>query len=120
MPAMDVFVVPSLYEGFAYVLIEALYAGLPIVSTPVGGSHESITTGINGYIVPHGSAEDMANAIRALATDASLRRRMGEASRVRAEHFSIPRMVDSVEDSYFRLVSAPMLSDALGLGASQS
>ncbi|HXJ00771.1 MAG TPA: glycosyltransferase, partial [Micropepsaceae bacterium] len=110
MPAMDIFALPSLYEGFAYVLIEALYAGLPIVSTPVGGSHESITPGLNGLIVSHGSADEIANAIRALVGDAGLRRRMGEASRVRAEHFSIPRMVDSIEDSYARILMPPELA----------
>jgi glycosyltransferase involved in cell wall biosynthesis len=112
MCAMDVFVLPSLYEGFAYVLIEALYAGLPIVSTPVGGSQESVTPGMNGLIVPHDAPEEMRDAIRAVVTDGGLRRRMGEASRTRAEHFSIPRMVDSLEDSYYRLVGQPGFAEA--------
>ena len=109
MPAMDMFVLPSLYEGFPYVLLEALHAGLPIVSTPVGGSHECVTPGLNGMIVPHDLPEAMAAAIRTIATDGELRRRMGETSAARAERFSIPRMVDAMEDLY---------SNALGLGRS--
>jgi glycosyltransferase involved in cell wall biosynthesis len=121
MPAMDIFVLPSLYEGFAYVLIEALYAGLPIVSTPVGGSHESITPGVNGLIVPHGSPDGMAVAIRTLAADSGLRRRMAEASRAHAGYFSIPRMVDSIEDLYFRLVaSRPFARPELPTGVSRA
>ncbi|HEX3487406.1 MAG TPA: glycosyltransferase [Micropepsaceae bacterium] len=105
MPAMDLFVLPSVYEGFAYVLIEALYAGLPIVATPVGGSQESVISGVNGFVVPQGARAEMADAIRTLATDDELRRWMGEASRARAEYFSVPRMVDSIEGSYFRLLA---------------
>lgn len=106
MPAFDALAVPSLYEGFAYVLIEALHAGLPIVTTPVGGSHETVEHGANGFIVPHGDDGEMAAAIRRLAEDAPLRRAMGEASRERAQHFSIMGMVDATEQLYQDLIAA--------------
>jgi glycosyltransferase involved in cell wall biosynthesis len=112
MPAMDIFVVPSLYEGFAYVLLEALYAGLPIVCTPVGGAYESVKPGLNGFIVSHGSAGDMIAAIRTLASDELLRRRMAEASLMRAAHFSIPRMVREMEELYTVLAASANKADA--------
>jgi glycosyltransferase involved in cell wall biosynthesis len=111
MPAMDIFVMPSLYEGFAYVLLEALYAGLPIVSTPVGGAYESVKPGVNGFIAPHGSTDDMIAAINTLASDEPLRRRMAEASLMHAAHFSIPRMVHEMEELYTRLRASASKAD---------
>jgi glycosyltransferase involved in cell wall biosynthesis len=106
MPGLDIFALPSLYEGFAYVLLEALYAGLPIVCTPVGGTDESIEPGVNGMIVSHDSTEEMAAAIRLLVTDNDLRQAMARASRRRAELFSIARMVNAMEGVYFDVLKA--------------
>jgi glycosyltransferase involved in cell wall biosynthesis len=103
MPAMDIFVLPSRYEGFAYVLIEALYAGLPIVSTPVGGAKESVAPGVNGVIAPQDDVGAMACAIQHLAVDAGLRLKMAAASRAHAERFSVPAMVDALEHIYWDL-----------------
>lgn len=100
MPAMDIFALPSQYEGFPYVLLEAMHAGLPIVSTPVGGALESIVPGVSGIIVPHGQKKEMVAAIERLATDAGLRQAMARASLDRAAKFSINRMVVSVERLY--------------------
>jgi glycosyltransferase involved in cell wall biosynthesis len=100
MPAMDLLAVPSLYEGFAYVLLEGLQAGLPLVATPVGGTHESISPGKNGIIVPHNPIEPLVAALRQVGLDAALRRRMSETSRARADYFTVPRMVDGMEALY--------------------
>ena len=107
IPAMDIFAVPSLYEGFAYVLIEALQAGLPIVATPVGGASESIVPGKNGFIVPHNPIEPLVSALRQLGLDGDLRRRMALASKERAGDFSISRMVDALENLYRRSAGSP-------------
>ena len=107
LPAFDMLAMPSLYEGFAYVPVEALHAGLPVIGTPVGGIHETVEPGVNGFIVPHGATDKLAEAVRALATDPALRRRMGEASRARAKEFSIPRMIDAMEDVYRRAAASP-------------
>jgi glycosyltransferase involved in cell wall biosynthesis len=48
----DVFVLPSLAEGFSLALIEALNAGLPVIATEVGGAPEVIEDGVNGFLVP--------------------------------------------------------------------
>ena len=106
MPAMDVLAVPSMYEGFAYVLIEALQAGLPLVATPVGGAAESIVSGKNGIIVPHYPAEPLAAALRQIVMDGELRRRMGQAAIERASYFSVPRMVDNLENLYYGICDA--------------
>jgi len=103
MPAMDVLAVPSMYEGFAYVLIEALQAGLPLVATPVGGVVESIVPGKNGIIIPHYPAEPFMVALRQLAADAELRQKMAQAASERASYFSVTRMVDNLESLYYRV-----------------
>jgi glycosyltransferase involved in cell wall biosynthesis len=101
MPAMDIFALPSRYEGFPYVLLEAFHAGLPVVSTPVGGALESVVPGVNGVIVPHDNPEEMAAALQRLALDAGLRQAMSRASRERATKFSVPRMISAIEHLYF-------------------
>jgi glycosyltransferase involved in cell wall biosynthesis len=106
MDAMDIFAMPSLYEGFAYVLIEALHAGLPLVATPVGGVSEAVAPGKNGIIIPHHPAEPLVAALRQLGLDAGMRQRMAQASRERAGYFSISRMVDGLENLYYQLCDA--------------
>jgi glycosyltransferase involved in cell wall biosynthesis len=106
MAAMDMLAMPSLYEGFAYVLIEALHAGLPIVATPVGGVSESVLPGKNGIIVPHNPSEPLTAALRQLALDTKQRQRMAQASRQRASYFSVSRMVDSLEGLYYQHAGA--------------
>lgn len=80
MAAADVFVLPSNYEGFARVLMEAGAAGLPIVTTQVSGADDAVVDGVTGHIVPVGDAGAVASALASLADD-SERRRMGEAGR---------------------------------------
>jgi glycosyltransferase involved in cell wall biosynthesis len=105
--AFDMLVVSSRYEGFAYVLLEALSVGLPIISTPVGGADEAVTPGVNGFIVAHGSNAEMAKAIGRLASDPVLRHAMGEASRQKADSFPFRHMVDATEALYFSVGTAP-------------
>jgi glycosyltransferase involved in cell wall biosynthesis len=100
MAGLDFLVISSLYEGFAYALIEALCYGLPVVTTPVGGVREAITSGVNGFVVSQGDAAEMAEAIRRLATDPTLRRRMAQASGDLTAYFSVDRMVDDLEQIY--------------------
>lgn len=113
MPAMDFLAVPSRYEGFAYVLLEGLQAGLPLVATPVGGTHESIAPGQNGIIVPHAPLEPLVAALRQLGLDAGLRQRMSEASRERAAAFTVPRMTDALENLYYQVFAGTRASAAL-------
>lgn len=103
MPAMDMLAMPSVYEGFAYTLLEALHAGLPIVATPVGGTAESVVPGKTGMIIPHHPVEPLVAALRQLALDGELRQRMAQAARERAGNFSVSRMVDGLEGLYRRL-----------------
>ena len=85
----DVFVLPSLGEGFSLSIIEALAAGLPVVATRVGGAAEIIDEGINGFLVPSADAPALGGAvIRALSLDASAREAMRLVALETARRFS--------------------------------
>lgn len=78
--AMDVFALSSVFEaGLPYVLMEAMALERPVVATACSGSRELIHDGINGYLVPPGDAEALADRMVHLAADAVLRRSLGQA-----------------------------------------
>jgi glycosyltransferase involved in cell wall biosynthesis len=71
MKAADAYVLSSNYEGWARVLIEALGAGLPIVTTDVGCANEVVHSGEHGLVVPVGDVEALATAMTRLSTEKS-------------------------------------------------
>ena len=70
----DVFVLPSLSEGFCNAAVEAMACGLPVVMTNCGGVREGVADGVEGFIVPVRDPEAMAAAIERLAKDPALAR----------------------------------------------
>ena len=75
----DAFVLPSFAEGLPVVLMEALAARCPVIATQVAGVSELVEDGVNGFIVPPGDSETLADRIGRLADDPDLRVRMGRA-----------------------------------------
>jgi glycosyltransferase involved in cell wall biosynthesis len=84
----DVFVLPSLNEGMSNTMLEALASGLPIIATVTGGTEELVSDGENGLYIEKGSPIDITLKLEIIFTDEGLRKKMGEASRVRAEQMS--------------------------------
>lgn len=82
----DIFVYPSLYEGSAIAIYEALASGLPVITTPNNGSR--ITDGVEGFIVPIRDVEALKEKILVLYEDRELRETMGTNARKRAEEFT--------------------------------
>jgi glycosyltransferase involved in cell wall biosynthesis len=105
--AADIFVLSSDYEGNPLSVIEAMAAGLPIVSTAVGGVPELLQNGKEGFIVHPGHVNGLSEAMMTLLNDSNLRRAMGEAAAVRAKaKFDVSAMVRAYEELYEE-VSAP-------------
>ncbi len=85
----DVFVLPTLSDGFAITQLEAMAAGLPVIATPNCG--EVVTDGVDGLIVPPSSAEALAGALARLEADRPLVAQMSQAALRKATHFRPPR-----------------------------
>jgi glycosyltransferase involved in cell wall biosynthesis len=99
--AADIFVLGSDYEGNPLSVIEAMAAGLPIVSTAVGGVPELLQNGKEGFIVQPGNADGLSEAMVTLLNDSNLRRMMGVAAAVRAKaKFDVSAMVRAYEQLY--------------------
>ena len=105
MAAFDVFALPSRYESFPYVLLEAMAAGIPVVMTEVGGAGPLIVDGANGRVVPIARPDLLSSAIESIFGNPDLRRRMGEESRKRVKEFSLERTLNKTLDVYGRLLS---------------
>ncbi|MFZ0699050.1 MAG: glycosyltransferase family 4 protein [Thermoplasmata archaeon] len=89
----DLFVLPSRFEPFGIVLLEAMASGLPVIATRVGGIPEVVTDGRTGVLVPPRDPSALAAALGRLANDSELRTHMGNEGRARAMEFSWPRLI---------------------------
>lgn len=105
--AADVLVLPSLAEAFGLVAAEALYLGVPVVASRVGGIPEIVDDGVDGLLVPPGDANALSAALLRVLADESLCSRLRGAGREKvAARFSFETMVRRYEAEY----------DALGSG----
>lgn len=100
LPAFDAFVLPSKSEAFAYVLLEAGQAKLPVVATRVGGIPDIIEDGVNGTLVPPGDTPVLTAALRSLISDEKLRDRLAQAHFEKSQTFTLEKMVNETEDVY--------------------
>ena len=104
--ASNVFVLSSRVEGNPLSVMEAMAAGLPVVSTVVGGVPELVRNGETGLLVPSEDAGALMRAVQALVDDPVRRQAMGAAARRHAvAHFDIRHTVRGYEQLYERLLS---------------
>ncbi len=106
MAAADVVVLPSVAEAFGLVLAEALFLGVPVVATRVGGIPEIVDDGVDGVLVPPADSAALADALAALVGDPARRSALAGRGRAKVvERFSFERMVRSYEALYDRLLA---------------
>jgi glycosyltransferase involved in cell wall biosynthesis len=84
MRASDVLCLPSYREGFPVTIIEAAATGVPAIGSRIYGITDAIVEGETGLLFEAGDVQQLAQCMRTLAGDASLRRRMGQKARERA------------------------------------
>jgi colanic acid/amylovoran biosynthesis glycosyltransferase len=81
----DIFVLPSFSEGLPVALMEALAAGVPVITTAIAGIGELVEDGVNGYLISPGAVEPLVQRLKQLLDDADLRQRMGQAGRIKVQ-----------------------------------
>ena len=102
LAAADLFALPSLSEGLPLALLEAMFAGLPVVASAVGGIPEVVRHDREGLLCTPGSAEELAAAVLALFRDSALRDRIGRAGRDLAETRYTPDAMASAYEALYR------------------
>lgn len=102
----NVFVSASLHEGFGIVFLEAMYAGLPIVCTDVGGQTDILRAGEHALFVPPQRPDQLASALQVLLEDPELRKRLAEKNRQAVQSFLIRDITARYEALFTRLTHA--------------
>lgn len=101
----DIYFLPSVSEGLANAVLEAMSMSIAVVSSDVGGMQEAITHNVDGKICSNYDHITMAAQLLELCQDYTLRKRLGEAARKTAEQrFDINRYIDVFEDTYYKLL----------------
>jgi glycosyltransferase involved in cell wall biosynthesis len=98
----DLFVLPTLSDGFALTQLEAMAYGLPVISTPNCG--EVVTDGVDGLIVPASDANALAEAFQLILQDPEKLQAMSEATGAKLEQFSLRRLGDNLAELENRLL----------------
>jgi phosphatidylinositol alpha-mannosyltransferase len=102
----DVLCAPSLRgESFGMVLTEAFASSTPVVASDIPGYRDVVRDGRDGILTPPGDALAVAQALRTLALDDDLRRRMAQQARERAERFAWPHVAGEVTDTYEQAIA---------------
>ena len=106
MAGWDIFVLPSLDEGFGVAALEAMAAGLPVIASAVGGLCELVQNGETGWLVPPAAPAKLAQRVRELIHRWPDAGSNGHAGRQRALHsFPISRMVEQTVAVYDKLTA---------------
>jgi glycosyltransferase involved in cell wall biosynthesis len=118
LASCDLFVLPSLFEGFPLSILEAMAAGKPVITTAIDGNDEAIVNGETGLLVAPGDPPALAEAIKALLTNPALARSLATAARARVQRdFSAETMVRQVTQIYDELTNSrdPLHADPAGI-----
>jgi glycosyltransferase involved in cell wall biosynthesis len=103
----DIFVFPSVFEGFGNALAEAMLAGLPIVASDLPVVRHDVLGDVPAAVlVPPGDSRALADALEILVVDRDARAALGLAARVAAERFRVSSMLDGFRGVYAALTGS--------------
>ena len=104
LAAAEMLVLPSEYEAFGIVLLEAAAAETAVIGTNVGGIPEAMSPGNNGLIVEYNDVDNLSKSIATLLDDAKMCKEMGKAGRVWAKNFSWDSILKELEQEYSSII----------------
>ena len=104
LAAAEMLVLPSEYEAFGIVLLEAAAAETAVIGTNVGGIPEAMSPGNNGLIVEYNDVDNLSKSIATLLDDAKLCKEMGKAGRAWAKNFSWDSILKELEQEYRSII----------------
>ena len=110
--AADVFVLPSYYESFGLVALEAMACGTPVIASRVGGPKSFIRSGETGYLVPWHCPEPYAQRLDVLLANPAMRAAMGSAARSKAVTMGWDKVARRIADLYTPLMTSAWASAA--------
>jgi len=105
MKSMDIFVLPSYWESFPIVLLEAMACGKSIITTNVGGNPHAVINDANGFLVKPGDCYELSEKIIKLLNDKDLIKKMGEESLKRATDFEWSIIAKQTREVYGKIAS---------------
>ena len=101
----QVFLLISNWEGFPRSILEAMRAGLPVITSDVGGSRESVEEGRTGFLIPRGDVNTLQDRLRQLIASPKLRLQMGIIGRKRYEaNFTFKHMFEKTLNVYYEIL----------------
>jgi D-inositol-3-phosphate glycosyltransferase len=98
--AAEVCVVPSHYESFGLVALEAMACGTPVIASRVGGLQQTVEDGVTGFLVPAGDEDALAQKLQLILSDGELRRRLAGNARHKAEEYTWQKVAARITDVY--------------------
>ena len=100
LQAADVFVIPQNIGGLGLSVLEAMSCGLPVITTAIGETTRLLASDEGILVEPH-NADDIVDAMRYLAENEDVRRRMGERCRLKVErYYSWDHLIEEIEQVY--------------------
>jgi D-inositol-3-phosphate glycosyltransferase len=102
--AAEVLVMPSHYESFGMVALEAMACGTPVVASQVGGLAFLVQDGITGFVVPDGEPQALADRLSQLIRDPRLRHKMGEQAAAYAQQYAWEQIANRILALYRELL----------------
>lgn len=102
--AADALVMPSHYESFGMVALEAMACGTPVVASQVGGLAFLVQDGQTGYVVPDGDPRALGDRLRMLLSQPELRRKLGEQAAVYAKNYAWTEIAGRILEVYNDLI----------------
>jgi len=97
LAAADMFVLNTGYEGFSHQVLEAMQAGVPVITTTAGGNTEVVVQGANGLLVRYNDEFNLVEAIKTMSRQADLREQIIANGRHTVAAFSIEKMYDQTK-----------------------